>query len=198
MRTKLQHGFSYIEIVVAVVVILLASVRVMRVFKSVLAGSYQQVMTTHALSHGEQLMERILLLAWDESVVDLSTWDYQPIGSDVDPLDPLCEPGVNLHRSRIGIIPPLSGIEGDETQADIATLDDVDDYDGYSIAGDNSIVAHVVVNYVDFDGSVNMIILGKGVDPDNRTDFKLIEIIITWAGNNSVTLKTCVANECFE
>jgi type II secretory pathway pseudopilin PulG len=155
-QNKFSFGFTFVELILAVVVLGIAIPPLLQVAGNLSLQAVQGDVVPTAASLGNNLMEEIKSRRWDEL---LTTDNTQGNWSDV------------------------MSIDAGEDATDESTLDDVDDFNGWTkdfSANYTGYTASVVVSYVDeTDLNTPVVIPSLPLSPSWTPGFKRIVITIS-------------------
>lgn len=173
-RTGNSAGFTLIEILLALAILVVAIPIIATLFPWGLRQSAESVDQTRAVFLAQELIEEAITRKWDENATP---------------------PGKTNSPSTIGV-------DAGEVAGDRTTFDDLDDFDnfvdnpmhdatGSTLVGFEGFWAQVDVNYVGSDKAALDLetLLGAGAG----TDFKRIDVTVSW-NDGSVSLTAVRGN----
>jgi MSHA pilin protein MshD len=175
-----QRGISLIELIMFIVIVSVALAGILLVMNTTTKSSADPLINKQALAIAESLLEE----------VELMPFTY---------CDPDDANAANATAATTAQCPAASGVggvenmgpEAGETRGSATPFDNVNDYNGFSMAGANikDIAGNVIGNLTNYAASVTVTAIAYGSITLASGDALLIKVDVTGPAGNSVTLE---------
>ena len=169
---RTQQGLTMIELVIFIVIVSVAVVGILAVLNLTTRHSADPLPRKQALAIAEALLEEVELMPFTDCDPDY----YEPVGQT-------CAPGRN----------EAMGPETGEVRGSLATpFDNVNDYNGFTLAGGGSDIGGMVAVPAGYSATVAVVqdaTFGPGGSPLPAADALRITVTVTYNnGSDSITL----------
>ncbi|MBI1395474.1 MAG: type II secretion system protein [Betaproteobacteria bacterium] len=171
--TGAQQGLSLVELVVFIVIVSVGLVGVLGILNVTAARSADPLVRKQALSVAESLLEEISLMPFTYCDPDDPAAATATAETDCATPESMTTPGPET-------------AQGESRYSTTAPFDNVNDYDGFTMAGIRDLTGTPVPGLGAYAASVRVTAGGLGIA--NASDVALVTVTVTGPGNESVVL----------